>query len=58
MPLFLAVVLSLLAALPALPAIAETHATDEVVRFLTNPKFTAQQQALLREIVLDSYFDS
>ena len=44
--------------LVALPAIGETHATDEVVQFLSNPKLTAQQKALLKEIALDSYFDS
>ncbi|WP_395139675.1 hypothetical protein [Schlegelella aquatica] len=58
MPRFLAVILALLAALCALPAIGETHATDEAVQFLSNPKLTPQQKALLREIALDSNFDS
>lgn len=52
---FLTLILAMLA---ALPAIGETHATDEVVQFLSDPKFTAQQKALLREIALDSYLDS
>lgn len=55
MPRFLALIFSMLI---ALPAIGETHATDEVVQFLSNPKLTSQQKELLKEIALDSYFDS
>lgn len=55
MPRFIALIFAMLS---ALPAIGETHATDEVVQFFSNPKLTAQQKALLREIALDSYFDS
>lgn len=55
LPRFFVLILAMLA---ALPASGETHASDEVVQFLSNPNLTAQQKGLLREISQDSYFDS
>ena len=58
MPKAVSLFLFLFFALAPLPAFAETHATDDVVQFLSNPKFTPQQKALLREAAQDTYLDS
>lgn len=55
---FLAYILMLVGTLAVLPVLGETHATDEVVQYLSNPKLTSRQKALLREIAQDPYFDS
>lgn len=53
----IALALFLVGALAALPAASESHATDEVAQFLSNPKLTPQQQSLLREIAQDPSLD-